>query len=311
MDWKKISIYTDDIERVSTALYMMDIYEFEIVDSFEEIKAELDKRAKYWDFIDEEKMRKQLGDERIVIYVQAEDDELYKRVKDGLKDVDCVKSIVSGEMKDEDWLNSWKRFFTPIKVGDNIMVAPCWQEDVPKDMTVIRIDPGMIFGTGSHETTRLCLEEIEKHIKKGSSFLDLGCGSGILSIGALLLGARQALCVDIEENAREVVKENAELNGINSGIETLVGDLLEDKELISRLLENQYEFIAANIVAGVIIGILPMVKRCLDDYGIFVCSGIIDDRVDGVRNALLENGFKIISEKNEDKWTAFTTVKER
>ena len=100
MDWKKISIYTDDIERVSTALYMMDIYEFEIVDSFEEIKAELDKRAKYWDFIDEEKMRKQLGDERIVIYVQAEDDKLYKRVKDGLKDVDCVKSIIYGEMKD-------------------------------------------------------------------------------------------------------------------------------------------------------------------------------------------------------------------
>lgn len=310
MDWKKINIFTNDTEMASTALYMMDIYEFEVVDSFEEIKRELDERAKYWDFIDEEKMRELLGEERLVVYAPEGGDELFAQIKEGLKDVGCVTSITCDDMADEDWLNSWKKFFKPISIGKSMGVIPYWQEDNGEYETVIRIDPGMIFGTGSHATTRLCLEEIEKHVKKGDSFLDLGCGSGILAIGAMLMGAKSALCVDIEENAPKAVKENAELSGITKGIDVLVGDLLEDEELIGRITSVQYDFVAANIVASVIISILPLVKKCLKDDGTFICSGIIDDRVDEVRKALIDNGFKIKTEQSEDeKWTAFTVSK--
>lgn len=310
MDWKKINIFTNDTEKASTALYMMDIYEFEVVDSFEEIKRELDTRAKYWDFIDEEKMKSLLGDERIVVYVPEGGEELFERIKEGLKDVDYVTSITCDDMADEDWLNSWKKFFKPISIGKSMGVIPYWQEDTGEYETVIRIDPGMIFGTGSHATTRLCLEEIEKYVNKGDNFLDLGCGSGILAIGAMLLGAKSALCVDIEENAPKAVKENAELSGITEGIEVLVGDLLEDKELVEHITSVQYDFVAANIVASVIISILPLVKKCLKEDGIFICSGIIDDRVEEVRQAIIDNGFTIKTEQSEDnKWTAFTVTK--
>lgn len=309
MEWKKINIFTNDTEKAENALYMMDIYEFEIVDSFDEIKKELDTRAKYWDFIDEEKMKQLLGDQRIVVYSPDGGDELFEQIKEGLQGLDCITSVTCDDMADEDWLTGWKRFFKPISIGESILVVPCWQEGEFRDKTVIRIDPGMIFGTGGHETTRMCLTEIEKHISPGDSFLDLGCGSGILAIGAMLLGAKSALCVDIEENAQKAVLENGELSGVSKGIEVLVGDLLEEDELKERISKKKYDFIAANIVAGVIISLLSLVEKCLKYDGVFVCSGIIDDRVEEVRNALLENGFKIQNEQSEDKWTAFTVTK--
>lgn len=308
MDWKKITIVCRDTEQTANRLCMMDIYEFEIVDSFEDVKAELDKKAKYWDFIDEQKMRELLGEQRVIVYVSQDDETMLDSIKDGFSGCDYVTRIYVDHMDDEDWVNSWKKYFSPIEVGQNILIVPCWQKDVPQDKLVIRIDPGMIFGTGSHETTRLCLLEIEKYIKPGYNVLDLGCGSGILAIGAILLGAQSAHCVDVEENADRIVKENGALNGIED-IKVTIGDVIEDKGVIAKVKERKYDFICANIVADVIIAILLLVKQCLKDEGTFVCSGIIDDRVNDVKTALTANGFNIITQQSEDKWTAFTVCK--
>ncbi|MBQ9625126.1 MAG: 50S ribosomal protein L11 methyltransferase [Clostridia bacterium] len=306
MNRKRINIYTKDTEAISNALYMLDIFEFQIVNSIDEIKAELDKVSKYWDFIDEEKLKEEIGEERIVIYTPDDSDELFNIVKNGLKNNAAVNRITCDEFEDEDWIESWKKFFAEISVSEGLSVIPCWQEETPKGKKAIKINPGMIFGTGSHETTRLCLKAIEHLVKDGDRFLDLGCGSGILAIGALMLGAKSALCVDLEENAKTVVLENAGLNGIKDGIEVLTGDLIEDEALKSRIASEKYDFIAANIVAGVIIAILPLVKACLKQDGTFVCSGIIDDKKKSVKAALVKSGFKIIDEEEEDKWTAFT-----
>lgn len=308
MDWKKITIVCSDTEQAANRLCMLDIYEFEIVDSFEEVKAELDKKAKYWDFIDEQKMRELLGEQRVIVYVPQEDETVLNTVKDGFSGCDYATCIYVDDMDDEDWVNSWKKHFSPIEVGENILVVPCWQKDVPQDKLVIRIDPGMIFGTGSHETTRLCLLEIEKYMKPGYNVLDLGCGSGILAVGAMLLGAQSAHCVDIEENAEKIVKENGALNNIHD-IRVTIGDLIEHEDVVAKVKQCKYDFICANIVADVIIAILPLVNQCLKNEGTFVCSGIIDDRVGDVKTALIQNGFNIITQQSEDKWTAFTVCK--
>ena len=208
-------------------------------------------------------------------------------------------------IEDADWENNWKAFYKPMEIGERLMVIPDWEEADPRGRAALRLNPGLAFGTGSHATTRLCLTALEKHVEKGMRVLDLGCGSGILSIASLLLGAESAFACDIDEKAVDIAYENAALNGVGRDRYTVrAGDVLSDKGL-RREMGDGYDIVAANIVSDVIIALAPEVSRWMKPEGWFLCSGIIDDRAAEVRQVLEENGFAVAEEGQSEGWFGF------
>ena len=207
-------------------------------------------------------------------------------------------------VKEEDWANNWKQYFKPFPVGEKLYIRPSWEHDEPEaGRTVLEIDPESSFGTGQHHTTRLCLELMESEAA-GSKMLDLGCGSGILSIAALRLGAASAKAVDIDDKCLTVAYENAALNGIGKDRYTvLVGDVLSNGAL-RETLGGGYDVVVANIVADVIIGLAPMVRQFLKPGGLFLCSGIIDTRAGEVEAALERNGLAVFERREQNGWVA-------
>jgi ribosomal protein L11 methyltransferase len=210
--------------------------------------------------------------------------------------------IETDNMTEEDWANNWRQYFHPMEIGERLMIKPEWEElSEPTDRIIFNIEPGMSFGTGSHYTTQLCLEALERYIKSGDKMLDLGCGSGILSIISLLLGADEAVAVDIDPNAVDTAYQNADRNGVNkSRYKVLSGNVVTDSDIQSEISKNKYEVVAANIVADVIIAIAPKAKEYMKDGGVFITSGIIEDRLEDVKEALIQSGFEI-SEINQRK----------
>lgn len=213
---------------------------------------------------------------------------------------------------DEDWANNWKAYYKPLKIGSRLLVRPSWESLADAEgRTVLSLDPGMAFGTGSHHTTRMCLEYLEKIIKNGDALLDLGCGSGILSIAGVLLGAKAALAVDIDPIAEKIAYENAELNGVGRDrYEVRIGDVLTDAALRTGLAARQYEVITANIVASVIIALLPVVPPLLKTGGAFITSGIIRERLDEVKDAIVSNGLTVVETNINEEWCAILARKE-
>lgn len=207
-------------------------------------------------------------------------------------------------VKDTDWSEIWKQYFHPINVGKNIIICPEWENlDKNCKKTVFTVNPGMSFGTGSHPSTRFCIEEIEKNLKPGDTVLDLGCGSGILSIIALLLGASDATAIDIDPNAVDVAYSNLELNNLSRDkFHAFAGDILTDYNIKNKL--NKYDIVIANIVADVIIALSSFVKEFIKDGGCFICSGIIIERLDEVIAALKNAGLEIIEIKKDNDWAA-------
>ena len=206
---------------------------------------------------------------------------------------------------DEDWENNWKIYYKPLEIGERLLVRPSWEQADDTGRIVLSLDPGMAFGTGSHHTTRMCLEFLEKTVKDGDDMIDLGCGSGILSIGALLLGAKEALAVDIDPIAEKIAYENAAMNDITPDKYTvLIGDVLSDTALQDRLCEKRYDVVAANIVASVIIELTKIVPRMIKPDGVYIMSGIIGERLDEVLAALEENGFEVLEVRAGDDWRA-------
>ena len=314
MDWIKVNIETSDIDILSDALISIGICEFEIIETFDDVVKEINKQVPYWDFIDEDKIKHLNEKERIIVYVENNDgaeeklEKIHKMVEDLEKRGVCKNTVSLDGIKDEDWVNSWRKHFEPINIGENIVISPVWDETEYEGKTVLKVDPGMIFGTGGHETTQLCISTIEKYLEKGDKVLDLGCGSGILSIIALMLGASEALGVDIDPLAEKVVYENAKTNGVEN-ITAITGDLLADEKLIADLKSQTYDFVVANIVANVIIEILPLVNACLKKDGYFICSGIIDDRIEDVEKALIANGFNICKKELKGEWAVFLSTR--
>lgn len=313
MDWMKIEIVTDNVEVTIGALSAINIHEVEIVESYDKMVQELAKQAEYWDFVDEAKLKRQNEKEKVIVYLadtMAAQIKL-EQIRQQIDQVNhmglCRMHIDVDSFKDEDWVNNWKRFFQPIPVGENLLIAPVWEDPIETNRMLLRIDPGMIFGTGAHITTQLCLSLLEKLVQPGDAFLDLGCGSGILSILALQLGAASALGVDIDSGAKKVVARHALINGLETEPEVIIGDLFMDEDVIGRVCHNQYDLVAANIVADVIIKLLPLVKRCLKPGKLFICSGIIDDRAEEVKSALTEAGFAVFNQYEQKEWTAFAT----
>lgn len=218
--------------------------------------------------------------------------------------------ITVSESDDKDWENNWKQYFHPLSIGEKFLICPSWEKVPGEGRTVIEIDPACSFGTGRHETTALCLEELEKQDVAGKDVLDMGCGSGILGIAALKLGAKHVDAVDIDMVATRIAGENAEKNGIPEGLmDIYCGNILTDGTLCESLAQNSYSLILANIVADIISDMLPFFARCLDAQGHMICSGIISPRRDFVVDALGKAGFVIESIREKNEWVAIVCRK--
>ena len=211
---------------------------------------------------------------------------------------------------DEDWANNWKQYYKPFNIGDRVFIRPEWVEcDAPKNRVALTMNPGHLFGTGTHDTTQMCMMELERLIKGGEKILDLGCGSGILSVLSLLLGAESAVAVDIDPTAPETVGENLTLNPqCKEKCHVFVGDVTSDSELHKKI-GSDYDLVVANIVADVIISICSAAYSFMKKGAVFVTSGIISSRADEVLTALGKAGFEIISQRSQNDWRCITCIK--
>lgn len=316
MKWMEVTIFTTEqgLDAVCARLDMLGINQVMIEQGRESIEQFLHDTAKYWDYADmdalvasEEPCVKayiaDVADNRATVKAIEESFEELRGMDVGI-DLGSL-NIVVRLTDDEDWENNWKIYYKPLEIGERLLVRPSWEQADDTGRTVLSLDPGMAFGTGSHHTTRMCLEFLEKTVKDGDDMIDLGCGSGILSIGALLLGAKEALAVDIDPIAEKIARENAAMNDITPDDYTvLIGDVLSDTALQDRLCEKRYDVVAANIVASVIIELTKIVPRMIKPDGIYIMSGIIGERLDEVLAALDQNGFEVLEVRAGDDWRA-------
>ena len=316
MKWMEVTVFTTEqgLDAVCGRLDMLGINQVMIEQGRESIEQFLHDTAKYWDYADmdalvasEEPCVKayiaDVADNRATVKAIEESFEELRGMDVGI-DLGSL-NIVVRLTDDEDWENNWKIYYKPLEIGERLLVRPSWEQADDTGRTVLSLDPGMAFGTGSHHTTRMCLEFLEKTVKDGDDMIDLGCGSGILSIGALLLGAKEALAVDIDPIAEKIAYENAAMNGITPDNYTvLIGDVLSDAELQEKLCAKQYDVVAANIVASVIIELTKLVPRMIKPDGHYIMSGIIGERLDEVLAALDENGFEVLEVRAGDDWRA-------
>lgn len=306
MQWLEITINAshEEVEALTDKLTDLGV-EGIITEDEADVAQFLEGNRKYWDYVDDGFLASIKGVCRLKFYLEdseAGQGEL-RRISGAFPD----KELLTRTVKDEDWENNWKEFYKPLSVGNRLLIVPEW-EDVPEneDKCVLKLDPGLIFGTGAHATTQMCLEALEQCAVAGTRVLDLGCGSGILAIAALLLGSDSAVGCDIDEKAPPVVMENAALNGIGSDrLSVFAGDVLSDSDVSHRLEGEKFEIVTANIVADVIIAIVKKAKGFLKDGGTFICSGIIDGREPEVEAALKSAGFSVSEHKHKDDWHAF------
>ena len=272
-----------------------------VIENEADFQAFLENNHQYWDYVDQELEDKFKGLSRIKCYLTDDEEGLavLRSIKAAYGDVE------TGFVEDSDWENNWREYYKPIEVGEKLVVVPEWEE-IPQDGRLsLRLDPGLIFGTGSHATTRMCLAALEGFAGAGVRVLELGCGSGILGIGALVLGCDSCFGVDIDPKAPEVVLSNAALNGIGPDrMKVCAGDILADASLRA-YLGGGYHLVLANIVADVIIPLSAMVRPFLAENGVFICSGIIEHRWVETEAALKANGFAILEHKSEEEWHCF------
>lgn len=321
MEWIEVFVATSQmgLEPVEGVLYQCGLNGLMIHDEADFAEF-LENPNREWDYVADELVEeKQEQTTGITFFLR---DNLYGReqlsqIKSALQSVkETEKELDLGSLEvtmknvaEEDWANNWKKFFKPFPVGDKIMIKPSWEElTAQTDKIVLKIDPGHIFGTGTHETTQLCMELIEKYVKKDDMVLDIGCGSGILSIASLLLDAKEADAVDIDPNAIKIAYENSDRNDIDrSRYHVKAGNILEDKELQASYSSKKYDLVAANIVADVIIALTKQVPDYIKDGGIFLCSGIITERKEDVLEALKAANFAVLDIKEKTSWVAIAT----
>ena len=310
MNWTEVKIYTATagIDPLTGSMLDLGLQGFMIEDAqdFDEFLHDTTLR---WDYVDQAVMEKMKDCETCVTIYVADNPQgmeelmqvrqILARLK--AQDPDGKYGRLELEMKDvdeEDWSNAWKKYYHPVQVGEHLVVCPSWEAyDRKPDEVVLTLNPGMAFGTGTHDTTRLCMELLEKYITPQDTVLDVGCGSGILAITAALLGANKIIGCDIDEVAVKVAGENAALNGVQDRIAFHQGDLTSQ-------VEGSFQIICANIVADVIIRLSEDAGRYLAKDGIFITSGIIDTREQDVLNALEQNGFQVIERRTSGGWVA-------
>ena len=314
MKWLELHIDTvhAGLDAVETLLSSLGI-DGVVIDDETEFQDFLENNHQYWDYVDEDLEKQMQGKSRVTFYLEANEEGFAKmgEVRIALEDLkqrrrDCGTLLMTLEnLEDADWENNWKQYYKPMEIGERLLVIPQWETADTKGRVPLILDPGLTFGTGSHATTRLCLTALEQRIHGGERVLDLGCGSGILSIAALRLGADCAFACDIDDKCLKVAYENAALNGIGPDTYTVkVGDILTDTALRADI-GTGYDIVVANIVADVIIALAPAVRPLLKKDGVFLCSGIIDDRAEEVAGKLLEAGLEILETHSSEGWFSY------
>ena len=280
-----------------------------VVEDEAEFRSFLEQNRQYWDYVDEKLAASMRGVSRVKFYVTDDaDGQAALRKYAALLGTEYAVAPVGTD----DWAYSWQKYYKPLSVGERIFIVPEWQrgEPAPAGRTPVYLNPGLTFGTGSHASTQLCLAALERYVKDGCSVLDLGCGSGILSISALALGAKDAAAVDIDPKAVDVAYENAALNGIGRDrYAVCAGDVLGDGRLLARLGEGRYDLVLANIVADVIIPLSAVAPTLMKPDGVFLCSGVIDTRAQEVADALEGNGLRVTERMEKDGWVAMAARK--
>lgn len=263
-----------------------------------------------WDYVEEEVFKKNEEDDVLIkTYVSEEKNvmefvEIIKQKVLGLKDfgIDIGEGSVSlDQVNEADWANAWKAYYKPTKVGQRVVVKPTWEDYAMQEGDlIIELDPGMAFGTGTHETTSMCIRELEKYVNKDSKVFDIGCGSGILAIAAAKLGAKEVVAVDLDEVAVKVAKENVLENKVEKSVSVMHGNLTD-------VIKDKADVIVANIIADIIKILAKDVQNFMKEDAIFISSGIILDKVEEVKESLIENGFEIVEVQKLGEWSAIVS----
>ena len=301
MDWTEITVTVSnkDVDQVSDIANLVVPYGIYIED-YTNLEQDVEEIA-HIDLIDEELLAKDRTKAKVHMYISCEDNplEAVSKISEMLKEANIDFQVDSLDCNDEDWLNNWKQYFQPSPVGEKLLIRPTWRKNYdPKDRIVINLDPGLAFGTGTHETTRLCLEVLEKIVKEDTTVLDVGCGSGILGIASLLLGGKSAVGVDIDPMAVKTAKENAVLNNVEDKFTAIEGNFTEK-------VSGKFDIVVANIVADAIIFLSQGVKTFMKEDSLYIMSGIIDTRVDEVIEEVSKN-FEITQKLFLNGWYCLT-----
>lgn len=321
MEWTEVNIYTTTsaIDLLCSKLEDIGIKGFAIRDA-EDFNEFLQNKNGQWDYIDDDLMGLSQCETCITVYLPDNNQgkDMLLAIRSMLaelkaNDTDNSYGRLVAELssiREEDWANNWKKYFKPIEIGEKLIIKPSWENCSNDDnRKILEIDPASSFGTGQHHTTRLCLELLEKSLNQGDRVLDMGCGSGILSIGAMLLGAENAVAVDIEENASVTAMENALKNNIpKEKYTTYFGNILTDSKLADKI-DSKYDIIVANIVADVLIAMKDYFVRYIKNNGILIVSGIITERMDEVINAISSVGFEMLEVNTKEGWAAVKFIK--
>ena len=314
MDWLELKIDTapagiDPVTEMLTEHGVTGV----IIDDQRDFQDFMAHNQAYWDYVDDALVREKQGLSRVTFYVENSPAGygMIAAVRMAMHELKqhhpeyAPLLLTMANVKDEDWENNWKKFYKPMEIGERLLVIPAWEQADPGQRVTLTLNPGLTFGTGSHATTRLCLTALEERIHGGERVLDLGCGSGILSIAALRLGAQSAFACDIDEKCIDVAYENAALNGIGRDRLTVrQGDATREGALRDAI-GTGYDVVVANIVADVIISLAPQVRHFLKKDGWFLTSGIIDQRAGEVAAALRAAGWDIVKESASEGWFCY------
>ena len=318
MDWLELKIDTSPagIDPVTEMLTEQGVTGV-IIDDQRDFQDFMAHNQAYWDYVDEELVKEKENLCRVTFYVENAPAG-YSAIAAIRMAMHAMKQkhpeyapllLTMENVKDEDWENNWKQYYQPLKIGSRLLVVPEWlHPENPEHRVEVLLDPGMIFGTGAHASTQMCMEELERAIQGGEEVLDLGSGSGILSITALLLGAQHATGVDIDPKAEDIARQNAAINQLGPDRFTaLTGDVIGDTAMMEKL-KKSYDIVLANIVADVIIPLAPAAASFLSEDSVFICSGILNTRLPEVLSALEKAGMQILSTQQQDDWCRVTAA---
>ncbi|MCT4621191.1 MAG: 50S ribosomal protein L11 methyltransferase [Marinisporobacter sp.] len=303
----KIKTTTEALEAVANILYDVGVGGVAIEDPNDPIFQQ--KETGDWDYMDESVLESDFEGAIVKGYLPESEDlldkiELIKQSVEKIPQYNLDKGlgeVTTSEVYEEDWANAWKKYYKPKKIGDQVVIKPSWEEYTPSpDDIVVELDPGMAFGTGTHETTMMCIQNLEKYVKNTSTVFDIGCGSGILSIVAAKLGAKEVIGVDLDEVAVKASKQNVLDNGVDGTVTIKHGNLMD-------VINGQCDIVVANIIADVIIYLSDFIKDFMKENSVFIASGIILEKVDEVVHALEKNEMEIVEVRRQGEWAAIVS----